>query len=89
MAKIVLGKKKNVQTLDVEFGDKTYKVPLADSLTMGELRALKDGDDDGFAFFGRYLSDEVVSALTLEDFKELNAMWKKASQEASGIDLGE
>ena len=89
MAKIVLGKKKNVQTLDVEFGDKTYKVPLAGSLTIAELKALQDGADDGFSFFERYLPAEVVSALTLDEFKKLNALWKKESQEVSGVNLGE
>lgn len=89
MAKIVLGKKKTVQTLDVEFGDKTYKVPLAGSLTIAELQALREGEDDGFTFFERYLPKEVISALTLNEFKELNALWKKESQESSGVDLGE
>ena len=89
MAEIVLGKKKPVNVLKVTFGDKTYEVPLAGSLTIAELRALQDGSDDGFSFFERYLPAEVVSALTLDEFKELNALWKKESQEASGVNLGE
>lgn len=89
MASIALGKKKSVNTLKVEIGDKSYNVPLAGSLSVAEIKALRNGDDDGFSFFEKYIPQEVISELTLDDFKALNNAWKKESEKVSGVDLGE
>ena len=89
MEKLVLGKKKSVNVLKVEIAGKTYSVPLAGSLTLKELEAIKSDDNIGSNFFGKYIPQEIISDLTLDDFKALNDTWKKASQDASGVDLGE
>lgn len=89
MKEIALGKKKDVNVLKVNIAGKTYNVPLVGNLTIAELRALQSGDDDGFSFFEKYIPKEVISELTLDDFKQLNKAWKEASEKASGVDLGE
>ena len=89
MKEIALGKKKSIDALKVDIAGKTYSVPLAGSLTIAELRALRDGDDDGFSFFEKYIPPEVISELTLDEFKQLSKAWKDATEKTSGVDLGE
>lgn len=89
MAEIKLGSKRALETLKVKIGDKEYNVPLAGSLTMAELRALRNEDSDGFPFFEKYIPPEVLDTLTLDEFKQLNNAWKKTSEKVSGVDLGE
>lgn len=89
MEKLVLGKKKAAAVLKVEIAGKAYSVPLAGSLTLKELNELKGDDNIGSTFFGKYIPDEVISELTLDDFKALNDTWKKASEKTSGVELGE
>jgi len=89
MAEITLGSKKTVKTLKVHIGDGTYSIPLSGSLTISELRALKNGDDDGFTFFEKYIPKEVIDTLTMDEFNQLTAAWKKASEDQAGVELGE
>lgn len=89
MAEITLGGKKEIKTLKVNIGKKSYSVPLAGSLTIAEMKQIKDGTEDGFDIFGKYIPKEVTDMLTVDDFKVLSDAWKKASSEESGVELGE
>ena len=90
MAELVLEKKKTINTLEGIIAGKKYSVPLAGSLTIREIRALQNGDDDGFSFFEKYIpADVIADELTLNDFKAINKAWREASQKDSGVDLGE
>jgi hypothetical protein len=78
MAEITLGKKAEVKSLKVNIGKKTYSIPLAGSLTISEMKRFQD-DEDGFSFFGKYIPNEILEDLTMDDFKALSDAWKKAS----------
>jgi hypothetical protein len=84
-----LGGKKTVKTLKVNIGEEEYSIPLAGSLSIAELKALRSGTDDGFSFFEKYIPADVINTLTLDEFKQLNDAWKQASEDTSGVDLGE
>ena len=88
MAEITLGGKRTVKSLKVNIGDKSYSVPLSGSLTIAEAQDLKD-NGDGFTFFEKYIPKNVVESLTMEEFRELSKAWKQASEEDSGVELGE
>lgn len=90
MAELVLGKNRTINTLEVTIAGKKYSVPLAGSLTIREVRALQNGDDDGFSFFEKYIpADVIADELTLKEIKTLITSWREASQKDSGVDLGE
>lgn len=89
MAEITLGgKSKTISTLKVNIGRKSYSIPLAGSLTIAEMKAFQNGAD-GFDFFGKYIPEDVISQLTMDEFKALSEAWKSASSEDSGVELGE
>ncbi len=90
MAEITLkGKSETIKVLKVNIGKKTYSVPLSGSLSIREMKAMRDGTEDGFDFFERYIPKDVLETLTMDDFKALNDAWKAASSEQTDASLGE
>ena len=90
MAEITLkGKSEEINVLTVKIGKKSYNVPLSGSLSIKEMRAMSKGSEDGFDFFGKYIPEEVLDELTMDEFKQLSEAWKSASAEAAGVDVGE
>ena len=88
MNKITLGSATKKKVLKVNIGQETYTVPLAGSLTIAEMRKFKE-DEDGFTFFRKYIPEEVIDNLTMDDFKALSDAWKNASAETAGASVGE
>ncbi|MBR2912893.1 MAG: hypothetical protein IKC40_03100 [Oscillospiraceae bacterium] len=80
---------KQINVLKVNIGKETYSVPLSGSLSIREMKAMRDGVEDGFDFFGRYIPQDVLETLTMDQFKELNKAWKEASGEKTDADMGE
>ena len=78
-----------INVLKVNIGKKTYSVPLSGSLTIREAKALRDGTEDGFDFFGRYIPQDVLETLTMDQFNALNEAWKEASSEKTDVSMGE
>lgn len=78
-----------INVLKVNIGKKTYSVPLSGSLSIREMKAMRDGTEDGFDFFGRYIPQDVLEALTMDQFNALNEAWKEASSEKTDADMGE
>ena len=89
MAEVILGGDRPKKVLEVKIGKKTYNVPLSGSLSIREMKAMRDGTEDGFDFFGRYIPAEVMENMTMDDFQVLNDAWKKASAGQSDVSLGE
>lgn len=83
------GKSDSINVLKVNIGKKSYSVPLASSLSIREMRSMRDGSEDGFDFFGKYIPDEVLETLTMDDFNALNEAWKNASFEKTDASMGE
>lgn len=80
---------KQINVLKVNIGKETYSVPLSGSLSIREMKAMRDGVEDGFDFFGRYIPQDVLETLTMDQFKELNKAWKEVSGEKTDADMGE
>lgn len=78
-----------INVLKVNIGKKTYSVPLSGSLSIREMKAMRDGTEDGFDFFGRYIPQDVLETLTMDQFNALNEAWKKASSEKTDASMGE
>jgi hypothetical protein len=78
-----------INVLKVNIGKKTYSVPLSGSLSIREMKAMRDGTEDGFDFFGRYIPQDVLETLTMDQFNALNEAWKEASSEKTDASMGE
>lgn len=80
---------KQINVLKVNIGKETYSVPLSGSLSIREMKAMRDGTEDGFDFFGRYIPQDVLETLTMDQFNALNEAWKEASSEKTDASMGE
>lgn len=90
MAEITLkGKSDEIKVLKVNIGDKSYSVPLAGSLSIREMRAMRAGTEDGFDFFEKYIPKKVIESLTMDEFQALNEAWKEASFKQTDASMGE
>lgn len=92
MAEVTLGKHSSTEVLSVNIENKTYNVPLAGSMSYGELRKLKKGKNDPdiiVEFFGKYIPEEVLDNLHIEDINQLMIAWSDATQKATGASVGE
>lgn len=78
-----------INVLKVNIGKKTYSVPLSGSLSIREMKAMRDGTENGFDFFGRYIPQDVLETLTMDQFNALNEAWKEASSEKTDASMGE
>lgn len=90
--------KSNGAFLNIEIEKKTYKIPLANSLKLKELRKLMKANkleseeeqlDFLMEFFGKYLGEDTIGELTIAQIFELFSIWEKANKEAGGLSLGE
>lgn len=89
MAEITLKNSDEVKVLKVNIEKESYSVPLSGSLSIREMRAMVDGSEDGFDFFKRYIPEEVLESLTMDEFKVLNNAWKDASAQKTDATMGE
>ncbi len=79
-----------LKVLKVNIGKESYNVPLLGSLSTKEARAFTTGDTaDGFEFFGKYIPQEVLDSMTMDDFQALSEAWKEASADKTDVTPGE
>lgn len=88
MAKKVVIGGQNVDVLTVEIGKTSYTVPLAGSMKRKDLLALKD-ENSVFQMFARYIPEDVLDNLTVDEYNQLAQAWSDANEEKSGSSLGE
>lgn len=89
--------KQNKAYLTVEIDGKTYRIPLARSLKVKEVRKLMRADklseadqfDLMYDFMASYLGAEVVDDMTEGDLEQLFTLWTKANNEVGEVSLGE
>ena len=76
-------------TLRLNIGDKTFQIPLSNSLTLEE--ATMTGTPAGtIRFLQKYINDEELhKQLRIGDYNAIIAEWKDASEKAAGITPGE
>ena len=87
MAKINLNSKP-IEVLDIEIGDKTYKIPLGSSLPLKKAKAIKD-EESVMEFLREYMPEKVVENLTIAQLAQIMNAWSEETKKASGISLGE
>ena len=87
MAKISLNNKP-IEVLEIEIGDKTYKIPLGSSLPLKKAKAIKD-EESVMKFLREYMPEAVVDNLTIEQLAQIMNAWSEETKKASGISLGE
>lgn len=80
--------------LEVTIGDGIYNIPLGNILPVKEYKALRKAqkaeDEDAISeFLARYLGEEVVDTLTMEQLTAIYDAWGKATLEACGQTTGE
>lgn len=88
MAKKVTLGGQTVDFLTVEIGKTAYTVPLAGSMKRKDLLALKD-ENSVFQMFARYIPEDVLDNLTVDEYNQLAQAWSDANEEKSGSSLGE
>lgn len=88
MAKKVTLGGQNVDVLTVEIGKTSYTVPLAGSMKRKDIMALKD-ENSVFQMFARYIPEDVLDNLTVDEYNQLAKAWSDANEEKSGSSLGE
>ena len=89
--------KKDAAYLVIEINNKDYRIPLAKTLKVKEVKKLfKYAEMDETSqvefltdFLGSYISPEIVEDMTVEDLFEIFSLWTKANTEAGGLTLGE
>lgn len=86
--KVTLGEHKNIDVLTVEIGKKTYSVPMAGGMKRKELKALKD-EESVFNMFAKYIPEDVLDELTVDEYNQLAQAWIDANEEKNGAPLGE
>lgn len=81
-------KRKEREVLVVNIEDKKFSIPLGTSLKRKELAKLNK-DEEVMKFFEKHLGTEVMDDLTVGEIKSIIDAWTKATQESSGVSLGE
>lgn len=87
MAKINLNNKP-IDVLEIEIGDKTYKIPLGSSLPLKKAKSIKD-EESVMEFLRDYMPEKVVDNLTIAQLAQIMNAWSEETKRASGISLGE
>ena len=80
--------RKEVEVLKVNIEGNSYSIPLGTSLKRKEIAKLK-GEDEIMKFFEKYLGKELMEDLSIGELKQIVEAWTKATQDASGVTLGE
>lgn len=87
MAKINLNNKL-IDVLEIDIGDKTYKIPLGSSLPLKKAKTIKD-EESVMEFLREYMPEKVVDNLTIAQLAQIMNAWSEETKKASGISLGE
>ena len=75
--------------LTLHIGENSYRIPLTTSITLGEANSVRT-PEGVIAFFQKYVGEDVINSLTVDQFKEMTDAWKSASDKAKeGPGLGE
>lgn len=80
--------RKEVEVLKVNIEDKSYSIPLGTSLKRKDIAKLKT-EDEVMKFFEKYLGKELMEDLTIGEIKAIITAWSEATEQASGVKLGE
>ena len=88
MPKELTLKTNETEVLKINIGDKSYSIPLGMELTRKELAKLNK-EEAVMEFFEKYLGKEVMEKLTINQIKQIITAWGEATEETSGVKLGD
>ena len=77
-----------VEVLEVNIGEATYKIPLGSNMTMKQVKSIQQMDSIN-DFLKDYIPEEVLEELTIVQLTEIIKAWNNATQESVGMTLGE
>ena len=80
--------RKEIEVLTVNIEGKSYNIPLGTSLKRKEIAKLNK-ESEVLKFFEDHLGKELMDDLSIGELKQIVEAWTKATQEASGVTLGE
>ena len=80
--------RKEIEVLTVNIEGKSYNIPLGTSLKRKEIAKLNK-ESEVLKFFEDHLGKELMDDLSIGELKQIVEAWTKATQEASGVNLGE
>lgn len=77
-----------VEVLEVNIGEATYKIPLGSNMTMKQVESIqqiKSIND----FLKDYIPEDILEELTIVQLTEIIKAWNDATQESVGMTMGE
>lgn len=77
-----------VEVLEVNIGEATYKIPLGGNMTMKQVESIQQMKSIN-DFLKDYIPEEVLEELTIVQLTEIIKVWNNATQESVGMTLGE
>ncbi len=77
-----------VEVLEVNIGEATYKIPLGGNMTMKQVESIQQMKSIN-DFLKDYIPEEVLEELTIVQLTEIIKAWNDATQESVGMTLGE
>lgn len=77
-----------VEVLEVNIGEATYKIPLGSSMTMNQIESIQRLKSIN-EFLKDYIPEEVLEKLTIMQLTEIIKAWNNATKESAGLTLGE
>ena len=75
------------EMLELEIGDKVFKIPLGSDILYDEMAKLTDAEHQR-EFFAHYIDESVMATLTVADITDIMTAWSDATTKAAGIDTG-
>lgn len=77
-----------VEVLEVNIGEATYKIPLGSNMTMKQVKSIQTMESIN-DFLKAYIPEEVLEELTIIQLTEIIKAWNNATQESVGMTMGE
>lgn len=79
---------KQIDSLEVKYGEESYKIPLGNHLSVKRLKALKT-EEDIEKFLSEYMPEKIVETLTVGQFSAIVRAWTEETKKVSGVSPGE
>lgn len=77
-----------VEVLEVNIGEGTYKIPLGSNMTIKQVNSIQQMESVN-DFLKAYIPEEVLDELTIIQLTEIIKAWNTATQESVGMTMGE
>lgn len=76
------------EMFELELDDKVFKIPLGSDILYDDLTRLSDTQGQR-EFFARYIDEDVIKTLTVQDIADIITARSEATTKATGVSTGE